>query len=284
MDISDKINDPVIVELLTQISTISTALDIPFFVVGATARDLILWYGFEIRPGRATRDIDIGVSVSSWEQYDQLKNALVATGKFEPEGDHQRMSFQGGFKVDVVPFGRIVGEGNKIAWRPHGDTELNLLGFDEAYDNAITVKISSDPLVEIKIASPAGLVLLKILAWDDRKPGNKDAIDLGILIRSYMQIGNESRLFEEHDDLLNNDNFDYEAAGAHILGRDLARICDGEARQQILKILDRELSAESDLQLVVQSAASNAQIDRMLEFWEAIRHEIHVAQAVSSWK
>ncbi len=85
MDISDKINDPIIVELLTQISLISIEHAIPFFVVGATARDLILWYGFNIRPGRATRDIDIGVSVSSWEQYDQLKMALAATGKFDSQ-------------------------------------------------------------------------------------------------------------------------------------------------------------------------------------------------------
>ena len=117
MDISDKINDPVIVELLTQISVVSAELDIPFFVIGATARDLVLWCGFGIRPGRATRDIDIGISASSREQYDQLKNALAATGKFEPEGDNQRMSFQGGIKVDMVPFGQIVDEDKKIAWR-----------------------------------------------------------------------------------------------------------------------------------------------------------------------
>ena len=253
---------------------VSSDLGIPFFVVGATARDMVLWYGFGIRPGRATHDIDIGVSVSSWEQYDQLRNALTRTGHFQPEGDMQRMSFEGRFKVDVLPFGQIVDENKKISWRPHGDAELNLLGFDEAYDNAISVRISSDPIVEIKIASAVGLVLLKIFAWDDRRPRSKDAIDLGILMRSYMQIGNEMRLFEEHDDLLNSDNFDYDVAGAHILGRDLAQICEAETRLKVLSILDRELSTEGDLPLVVQSAGSSPQIDRTLEFWQAIRQEL----------
>jgi predicted nucleotidyltransferase len=278
MDISDKISDPVTVELLTHVSAVSAELGIPFFVVGAAARDMILWYGFGIRPGRATRDIDVGFSVSSWEQYDQLKKALTATGHFQPEGDKQRMAFQGRFKIDVLPFGQIVDVDKKINWRPHGDAELNLLGFDEAYENAISVLISSEPRVEVKIASAVGLVLMKIFAWDDRRPGNKDAIDLGILIRSYMQIGNEKRLYEEHDDLLESENFDYDIAGAQILGRDLARICQEETRQQVLSILDRELSEDSDLPLVVQSAASNPQIDRSLEFWHAIREELMNAQ------
>lgn len=278
LDISDKIDNPIIVDLLVQVSRIAADLGIPFFVVGATARDLILWYGFEIRPGRATKDIDIGVSVSSWDEYDRLKDALVASGSFAAEGKKQRMNFQGKIKVDVLPFGEIVDAKSVIAWRPDGDTQLNLLGFDEAYEHAMWVRISSKPPLEIKIASAAGLVLLKIIAWNDRKPATKDAIDLGILIRSYMQIGNEARLFDEHDDLLDNPNFDFELAGAHILGRDLAKICGEGIRQHILEILDDELNMDGDLPLVVNSSASGPQIDRTLEFWQAIRAELARAQ------
>ena len=115
---------------------------------------------------------------------------------------------------------------------------------------------------------------LKIFAWNDRRPGSKDAIDLGILIRSYLLVGNEARLWEEHDDLLQEENFDFEVAGAHILGRDLAHICQKSTRDKILEILDRELDTDGDLPLVVQSAASSPQIDRSIDFWEAIRVEL----------
>lgn len=274
MDISNKIQDPTLVGLLTCVASVADELEIPFFVVGATARDLILWHGFGIVPGRATKDIDLGFSVSTWEQFTKLKNALAATGQFESIGKHQRMSYQNIAKVDILPFGEIVDSDSKIRWQPHEDTELNLLGFDEAYANAIPVIISSEPFVEVKIASAAGLVLLKIFAWNDRRPGSKDAIDLGILIRNYLKVGNEARLWDEHEDLLQDDAFDFEVAGAHILGRDLAHICQKSTRKKILEILDRELDSDGDLPLVVQSAASSPQIDRTIDFWEAIRFEL----------
>ena len=80
MDISAKIDDSIFIELLNCVSMVAVELDTPFFVVGATARDMILWYGFDIRPGRATKDVDFGFMVSSWEEYDRLKAALTATG------------------------------------------------------------------------------------------------------------------------------------------------------------------------------------------------------------
>ncbi len=43
MDISDKFDDPVFAELLLLVQGVAAKLNIPFFVVGATARDLLLW-------------------------------------------------------------------------------------------------------------------------------------------------------------------------------------------------------------------------------------------------
>ena len=45
MDISNKFDDPIFTELLLSIQNVAAQLDIPFFVVGATARDLLLWPG-----------------------------------------------------------------------------------------------------------------------------------------------------------------------------------------------------------------------------------------------
>ena len=149
-----------------------------------------------------------------------------------------------------------------------------MTGFDEAYASALEVRLRAEPPLDVRVASPAGLVLLKLIAWNDRKPIDKDAIDLGVLIRSYLRLGNDRRLFDEHADLLEVEDFDYELAGAHLLGRDLAEICTGETRALLLDILARELDTEGDLPLVVKSAADGPQIGRTFGFWSAIRDEL----------
>jgi predicted nucleotidyltransferase len=50
-----------------------------YFLAGATARDLNV-HG--LRPGRATRDIDFGIAVESWAQFELLKARLLATDAF----------------------------------------------------------------------------------------------------------------------------------------------------------------------------------------------------------
>jgi predicted nucleotidyltransferase len=56
--------------------------DCEYFVAGATARDLILVNVHGLRPGRATRDVDFGVAVESWAQFELLKERLIATREF----------------------------------------------------------------------------------------------------------------------------------------------------------------------------------------------------------
>jgi len=44
INISGKIEDPRVVALLTEVQSVANKLDIQFFVVGAMARDIVLWY------------------------------------------------------------------------------------------------------------------------------------------------------------------------------------------------------------------------------------------------
>jgi len=77
-DLSGKI-DGFTVGLLEIIAEVAESLSVPFFVVGARARDIILSQGHAIETGRATQDIDLGVQVSDWDAYVQLRDALIAT-------------------------------------------------------------------------------------------------------------------------------------------------------------------------------------------------------------
>jgi predicted nucleotidyltransferase len=84
LDLSDKI-EAVCVELLENVVDIAAGLKIAFFVVGATARDMILIHGYNIQTIRATYDIDLGVQVSDWNEYQSLTNELMASGHFSKE-------------------------------------------------------------------------------------------------------------------------------------------------------------------------------------------------------
>ncbi|MCG2741391.1 MAG: hypothetical protein L6300_14335 [Syntrophaceae bacterium] len=91
-DLSGKIDQPT-VNALSLLKRVADALGIPFFVVGASARDILLKHCYGIDPPRATRDVDLGVRVADWEKYNRLTDALIATEKFAATRERQRFCF-----------------------------------------------------------------------------------------------------------------------------------------------------------------------------------------------
>jgi predicted nucleotidyltransferase len=71
--------DPSTIRVLSAVDYVASALNCPFFVAGATARDLMLVNVYGLRPGRATRDIDFGIAVESWDEFQGLKERMIAT-------------------------------------------------------------------------------------------------------------------------------------------------------------------------------------------------------------
>lgn len=195
IDISEAIEEPILIGLLSEFEAVAKSQGIEFFVVGAMARDLVMRCGFGIDPGRATRDVDIGVRVASWEHYERLREALISSGTFASHRQSQRLMFKEVFPVDVLPFGLISKQDAKIRWPSDDGVEMNVLGFDQAYENSIILVLRREPNLEARVASPVGLVMLKLIAWRDRKPDStKHAVDIGIVIRNYLELGNAKRL------------------------------------------------------------------------------------------
>lgn len=86
----------------------------------------------------------------------------------------------------------------------------------------------------------AGLALLKLISWDDNpERRSKDASDLFLIIRHYLEAGNLDRLFEEESDLI-EDNYDYNLASARLLGRDVRNISSPTTKTKLIEILKRE--------------------------------------------
>jgi len=104
LDLSGKIDGSI--PVFEDITGIADALGIPFFVIGATARDLILEVGYGIRSFRATKDLDLAIQVENWEKYNTLSAALLETGLFSESRSHHTFIYnKGELYIDIIPFG-----------------------------------------------------------------------------------------------------------------------------------------------------------------------------------
>ena len=107
LDLSGKI-DGFTVEFLDTIADVAESFKVPFFVVGAMARDILLTEGYGIETGRATQDIDLGVQVSDWDGYERLTEEFIATGEFRRDKKQvQRLLYREMLPIDIIPFGAI---------------------------------------------------------------------------------------------------------------------------------------------------------------------------------
>jgi predicted nucleotidyltransferase len=250
LNLSGKI-DPLLLALFERLTDVAGALGIRFFVVGATARDLIFELGHGLRSKRATKDVDVGVRVSGWGDFEKLKEALLAGGDFTQTREVQRFLYRRELLLDILPFGGIAHPKSEIRWPPDEHIAMTVVGFEDAYEAAQHVTVRADPPLDILVASPAGLAIMKIIAWADRPDErSRDAQDLAHVLENYLDIGNYERLLEDHMDLVEVEKFDYARAGARLLGRDIATIGKPETVARIKEILAGETAEDAPYRLI----------------------------------
>ncbi|MBI2158748.1 MAG: hypothetical protein HYU26_17895 [Candidatus Rokubacteria bacterium] len=80
-------------EILILVERVTRELALDYFVIGATARDILLSGVFGLDTGRATRDVDFAVALDSWPQFDLVKTRLVETGAFAPDENRPQRLF-----------------------------------------------------------------------------------------------------------------------------------------------------------------------------------------------
>jgi predicted nucleotidyltransferase len=254
---SSAFEQPLLKPLLEQLSQYFNSIQTKFYIIGATARDMIMDAHGE-KSGRTTRDLDIAVAVSDWSKYQKIEAGLTNLPKFKKDiSQKQRFIYDGIYHLDIVPFGNIMKEDDKIFWPPDEQMAMSVLGFSEV--DSKTLEIEVDEHLKLNIASLAGIFLLKIVAWNDRNAtGNKDADDLGFILRNYFTI-NENRIHELHSDLYDDTDFAIITAGAHLMGRDIAHILKDNptAKQKIVDILNTELQKQEESKLINQILETN---------------------------
>jgi len=153
--------------LLTAVASAASELQIGWLIAGAAGRVLLLEEVYKLPPGRATEDVDYGVMVDSWDHYQALVERICKDERvYKDRKQTQRLHFSDYGIIDLVPFGGVESDGNVIRWPPDGDFVMSVAGFQEAYDNAVQVLVNDTLMV--RVVSPVGLLLLKLVAWGER--------------------------------------------------------------------------------------------------------------------
>lgn len=254
--------------LARSVQAVAQPMGIEYFLMGAAARDLMLHYAHGLEATRATEDADFAVMVAGWDEYERLRAGLLASRDFTARPGHatHRLRHREGLPLDIVPYGGVERADRTIAWpRPEEGVVFNCFGIREA--SRATVEVRLPEGVELRVGSIPALAILKIAAWNDRKhtqPG-RDAPDLLLFARTYMDCGNLERAVAEHRDLVETEDFDYVEAGARLLARDMKQLLAPEAVDRLLGILLPEADEGGSLLLASQSQMELETARRLLE-------------------
>jgi len=251
----------------------AAAARMPFLMAGAMARDLLLVYAHGIRSSRASEDVDLAFLVQNWDDFETLRRKLLASSEFTeiPRKGIHKLRFRRTLEVDILPFGGVERADRTIALPPDDAFVMTMFGFKEALDSTITVILPDDARVQV-VSLPA-LAIQKFSAWVERKfrePG-KDAYDLILIIKNYASANGE-RVYDANPYVAGSPS-DYEAAGAWLLGKDMAKLLDETGRQWLARIIADEADDAGQLRLVGDMMRDDP--DRALVLLAALKEGFH---------
>lgn len=245
LDISGKL-EPSLLAAISTVSRVAEGNGIQLLIVGATARDILLGHNSGIAARRATNDVDFGVLVDSWDQYEVLATSLISSEGFQRHRTARHKFTAGnGVMVNLIPFGGLANDRGEIYWPADGARMMSIVGFGEVLQGSTTVLLQKNPDLIVKVASLPGLALLKLISWNDAYPERaRDAGDFFLIVNNYIEAGNLDRLGSDARDLVLDPPSPLGIIGARLLGRDMKHV----ASEPTLEVLGRILEVETDEQ------------------------------------
>ena len=250
LNLSGKI-DPQTVTIFETVGHILAELGVPYVVVGATARDLVLHLGHGAKLRSVTKDVDFAIEVPNWSAFNAVKDSLCGEGFSTTNIQHRLLSPEK-MEVDIVPFGQLEDGATSIAWPPKGDVVTNVLGFHEACNNAEWVRIQESPELDIPVVTPSGMVLLKLIAWTDRARDLcvKDAQDIAYLLENYEEIPEVRDALFKTEQVMEKYEWDQTMGGSHLLGEHAGSIASEHTREMISQLVVGELGERNMEKLI----------------------------------
>ncbi|SRR5258708_10614741 len=257
---------PALAHLLDALEKAFAHFGIDFYLVGAVSRDVWMSGIHNLAPKRTTGDIDFAVLINAEGLYEQLRGYLVDTGDFTPSRENAFVFiYKDGTPVDLLPFGAIEDDDRRVTVDGTGFTSVHVGGFKEVYEKILPqVALGAH---RFKFCSLPGIVLLKLIAWDDRPEARRDdVLDISNILHHYFDMNSEE-IWEEHHDLFAREDAELIEIAAIVLGRQISAIvATAPALQTRIKgilIANTQDPAKSKMALIMVDYFSNTIADNV---------------------
>lgn len=276
---SNTIANPLLVDLLSVLSSCFNKAGNDFFVIGAASRDILRLY-LEAEPSpRRTRDLDIAIAVDSWDDFYEISEMLIQNGFRKDSHMKQRFYFGAekgaDYELDVVPFGGVTAPGEKIYWPPEESPMMSVKGFASALKDCVDVVV--DNAFSFKIPSAPAFFVLKFDAWLDRHHLNdKDAKDMSFILANYYLHEITSPAHLEVLDVL-PDPFEPFVAGAYMIAKDIIPLLGKDVLHSYVSDIEDELARGEQSQLLTQSMGPEYGYDIVRDAWTMIANVFKTA-------
>lgn len=222
-----------------------SVLEIDFYLIGALARDT--WYAELNKRSRATKDVDFAILIGSQQDYDTVKNYLAENKSFVSiKNNSFVMRSPTGIEVDILPFGGIEID-QEVQLTGTGLTSIKVNGFLEVYQSG-TAEVKMATGHSFKVATLPAIVLLKLIAYDDRPEMRfKDARDIANIIRHYFDL-RADLIYEQHSDIFDGMEMSEEEISALVIGREVQRITIENEKlfERLSRIITREIAQQAN--------------------------------------
>jgi predicted nucleotidyltransferase len=252
---------------------------IDYYLIGAVSKDVWMRGVYNFPTKRATRDIDFAIFINEKGIYEQLSTYLVNEEGFTPIKDNAfALIWEDGVEVDLMPFGAIEDENRKVTVEGIGYTSIHVDGFKEVYDAGLP-QIELENHHQFKFCTIPGIVLLKLIAWDDRPERRRDDIlDISDILRHFFEM-NQDNIYNHNNDLFSDEQHEGDISkelleiAAQVMGRELKTIVQNSEVliPRIKKILDNN----------IQDAATSNMAHIMIEYFDnTLEDNVKIIKAI----
>jgi len=221
------------------------ALNIDFYLIGALARDI--WYARGEKNFRTTKDVDFAIMIGNKPDYEAVREYLKVHKAYTGTKNNAfAMITPAGIQVDILPFGEIE-INDEVKFEGTGLTSIKVNGFSEVYQ-AGTEEIELATGHIFKVATLPAIVLLKLIAYDDRPEIRlRDAPDIINILLHFFDL-QADLIYEHHNDLFGGEDLALEEIGAIVIGREMQKIVSGNVglEARLAGIIENKITAKEN--------------------------------------
>lgn len=225
--------------------------NVPWLVVGATARILLLERVYDWPVGLATQDTDFAVQVGSWDHFEALGEALMRQPGIEAtKRPIKRFSLGQDLKFDLLPYGGIEENERQVFWPPDRDYLMTVRGFSGAARNAVTIRVNDS--LDVPVVSPPGLCALKLFAWQERhaQEVGRDARDIAYLFEHIEHWLPTKQLYDLALSELEEADYQPKLAALDVFGQEVIALLDQDERRFLREFVMHDVEQRSDGRLI----------------------------------